>query len=302
MFELHCHLDGSLNLALMSKILGREVLISEVEVSKDCRSLTEYLKRFVLPISCLQTRQALFEAGKQFMLDSQKENLKYVEARFAPLFSCVKGLKAFEVMEAVIDGMKEGKKITGIDFGVIACAMRNHDPKLSLKMFKEVRDFYKEGLCAVDLAGDESNFPTKNFIDLFKEAKKLDYNYTIHAGECGSVESIKCAIEMEAKRIGHGIAMSGHEDVKKLCLEKGIGIEMCPTSNLQTKAVTDMSKYPLKEYLDYGLLVTINTDNRTVSGISLKDEFDLVKKHLNLNESEIHQLEKNAEKIAFSNI
>ena len=123
--------------------------------------------------------------------------------------------------------------------------------------------------------------------------------FTLHAGECGEVRNVLDSVEAGAVRIGHGIAMRGEEDAKKLVKERGIGVEMCPISNLQTKAVADSAEYPLQEFLEEGLLVTINTDNRTVSNTSMTKELEFIQKTYGISDEEILLLMRNAAKTAF---
>ena len=298
--ELHCHLDGSLPKTTMEELLGREVKDFELSVSEDCKSLTEYLEKFALPLSALTTYATFKKAARDFVLSLQADNIIYAEVRFAPLLSVHENLKLRDIMEAVIEGLKEGKTLTGIDVGLIACAMRHHEPEKSLRMFSEIRDYFGFGLNALDLAGDESKYPMGLFMDLFKKAKCMGYPFTIHAGECKDVGNVLLSVEAGALRIGHSIALSGQRDAMKLCKDKGIGIEMCPISNLQTKAVDDVRLYPLKEFLEAGLLVTVNTDNRTVSNSTMEKELEFVANEFALEQDVIKRLMLNAANLAFA--
>ena len=297
--DLHCHLDGSLVLQSMSEILGREVRKEEIQVSDNCTSLAEYLQKFDIPISCIQTEAGLKKSAKDFLLGLQKDNIKYVETRFAPFFSCGEGLSYKQIMESVLDGLKEASEETGILYQVIACNMRHLDEETNIRMMRECREFLGEGLCAIDLAGDEKSMPNALFGNLFAEAKKLDYSYTIHAGECGSVQCIKDAVEMGAKRIGHGIAMMGNKEVQKLLASKRIGVEMCPISNYQTKALQPEQTYPVREFVKAGVLATINTDNRTVSNTSITKEMEFLNQKCGISEEELYQCQMNAVDVAF---
>lgn len=297
--DLHCHLDGSLTLKSMSEILGRTIHKNEIQVSDDCTSLAEYLQKFDLPIASIQTKEGLKKAAKEFLLELQKDHVKYVEARFAPSSSCSEGLSCGQVMEAVLDGLKEAHEECGILYQVIACNMRHLDEETNFRMMKECREFLGEGLCAIDLAGDEAGFPNGMFENLFMEAKKLDYPYTIHAGECGSVQSVLDAVELGAKRIGHGIAMMKNPDVQKLLASKRIGVEMCPISNYQTKALAQTDVYPIREFAKMGVLTTINTDNRTVSGTSITREMEFLNERFGISEEELYQYQMNAIDVAF---
>ena len=298
--ELHCHLDGSISKATMEELLGREVDGSLLSVSGDCTSLTEYLQKFDLPLSALTSYSAFKKAAKDFVLNLQADNVIYAEVRFAPLLSVSDRLRTRDIMEAVIEGLKEGKALTGIDVGLIACAMRHHDPEKSLRMFSEIRDYLGYGLNALDLAGDESKYPMDLFMDLFKKARSMGYPFTIHAGECRDVRNVVLSVEAGASRIGHGIALSGQKDAIKLCKDKRIGIEMCPISNLQTKAVDNISSYPLKEFIKAGLLVTINTDNRIVSNSTMDKELEFVANEFALDEETLKGFMINAANVAFA--
>ena len=297
--DLHCHLDGSLVLQSMSEILGREVRKEEIQVSDNCTSLAEYLQKFDLPISCIQTEAGIKKSAKDFLLGLQKDHMKYVEARFAPFFSCGEGLSYRQIMESVLDGLKEASEETGILYQVIACNMRHLDEETNIRMMRECREFLGEGLCAIDLAGDEKSMPNALFRNLFEEAKKLDYPYTIHAGECGSVQCITDAVELGAKRIGHGIAMMGNVEVQKLLASKRIGVEMCPISNYQTKALLPEQIYPVREFAKAGVPVTINTDNRTVSNTSITKEMEFLNEKFGISEEEFYRYQMNAIDAAF---
>lgn len=297
--DLHCHMDGSMTLESMWEILGRKVQAKEVQVPEECKSLAEYLNKFDVPLECIQTKEGLRKSAKDFLYSLAKDNVRYVEVRFAPQLSRQQGLDCIQVMEAVLEGLEEAKRECGILYQVIACTMRHHDEETNIRMLKECREFLGNGLCAVDLAGDEGSFPTHNFQGVFEYAKKLEYPYTIHAGECGSVQSILDAVEIGAKRIGHGIAMTGNTEVQNILARKRIGVEMCPVSNYQTKAVKPGEIYPIREFADNGLLTTINTDNRTVSNTSIAKEMEFLWEKFGISEEELRQYQKNAIEVAF---
>ena len=298
--DLHCHLDGSLSKHCIETLVGRSVDLEELQVDMDCKSLAEYLKKFDLPLEGLQTEQGLYMAGLDFMKSSAEQKLDYVEVRFAPLLSVHDGLSCRSVIEQVLLGLEEGKKRYGVEYGVIVCAMRHHLEEENRKMIRCAREFLGEGVCGVDLAGNEAAFPMTLFRNLFEQVKQWEMPFTIHAGECGNADNIKDAILCGARRIGHGIAMRTRRDIMDLCKEKRIGIEMCPISNLQTKAISDIKSYPMREFLDHRLLVTLNTDNRTVSQTSLEKEIAFVKAFADITEDDIRIMSQNAIEIAFA--
>jgi adenosine deaminase len=278
--ELHCHLDGSMSPELVQRLLGgrgEEYSLEELKglltAPEDCESLAEYLEKFDLPLRCLQTREGLRSAAEELALSAAGENVKYIEVRFAPSFSTAQGLSVREVIESVSSGLRSAESQADIYTGIIVCTMRNLDSETNRAMLKEAREFLGCGVAGCDLAGDEKAYPTADFADVFETARKYDMPFTIHAGECGSADSVKTAIGLGAGRIGHGIAMSGHPDIIRLCAERKIGVELCPTSNLQTKALRDFSAYPFTEFYEAGVLLSVNTDNRTVSGTTCTDEY-----------------------------
>lgn len=297
--DLHCHLDGSMTLKGMSEILGKEIKLTDVQVKEDCASLGEYLQKFDLPVECLQTQEGLKKAAFDFLMDLQKDQIKYVEVRFAPQLSAHPGLSCKKVMEAVLDGLEAAKEQCGIFYEVIACMMTHHEEETNLQMLKECREFLGEGLCAVDLAGDESAFPRKKFYPLFETAKRMDYPFTIHSGECGNADHILMAAEWGASRIGHGIAMMGCPEVQKVIAKKRIGVEMCPISNYQTKALQPGTTYPIREFAAAGIPVTINTDNRLVSNTTIRKEMYFLHENFGITEEELREYQLYAIDTAF---
>ena len=305
--ELHCHLDGSLNVDFVDTMLRkqginieRKELEEKLKVKPDCTSLTEYLEKFDLPLQCLQTKEGLEQAAYELVMDAAKDDVAYIEVRFAPMLSTEKGLTCTEVIDSVVHGLKKGERESGTYAYAIVCAMRHHSLEQNLEMLQAAKPFVGKGVCALDLAGDESAFPTSLFRELFLQAKEWQIPFTIHSGECGSVDNIREAIALGAKRLGHGIALEKSPELRQLCKEKGIGIEMCPTSNLQTKAVKGLDGYPLKQFLEEDLLVSVHTDNRTVSGTTMEQEEKLVKERLQISEEMWLQCTRNAIQTAFA--
>ena len=298
--ELHCHLDGSLSRSFIEKRLGRTVRPEELSVSENCTSLNEYLEKFDLPGRCIMDEEGLSGAAYDLLSQMNEENVCYAEIRFAPLLSETKKMDSRKVIEAVISGMEQGKKDFGIEYGVIVCAMRHHSTEDNMRMIKTAREYLGSGVCAADLAGAEAIYPMSEFKNLFQNTHKIGMPFTIHAGECGSAQNIIDSVEAGARRIGHGIAMRGHSDLIKELAEKGIGIEMCPISNLQTKAVAGPEEYPIREFLNGGLKVTVNTDNRTVSDTTMTKELEFIQNTYGIQDDEIYLLMKNAADVAFA--
>ena len=156
------------------------------------------------------------------------------------------------------------------------------------------------GVVAVDLAGAEALFPTESYKNLFAKAKEYNVPFTIHAGEAGNAEDVKTAVHMGAVRIGHGVRIAGNKEVIQLVKDKGVFLEMCPTSNRQTKAMEEMSAYPLKAFLEMGLKVTVNTDDPAIERTTLSHEFQYMDSLLNLTEEQKKQLLLNSVEAAFT--
>lgn len=297
--ELHCHLDGSLGLGVAKKLLedrGEKFTIEELkqqmEAPEDCRDLAEYLERFDLPNQVMQTEEELKAVAFDLARQAAEENVVYLESRFAPVFSTAEGLTVGKVLEAVAEGFRRAELKYGIRTGIIVCGMRGLSEKANLSMLAAAREFYGAGVVACDLAGDEKSYPVEQFAYFFEKAKEYGMPYTIHAGECGSKENIRRSIDFGAKRIGHGIAMWHDRELIKLCAGRRIGVEMCPTSNLQTKAIdrAGFARYPFREFFDAGVPVSVNTDNRTVSGVTLTHEYQMIAGTFLLNERDIKRL------------
>lgn len=277
--DLHCHLDGSMSVELTQRLLkemgetySKEELEHALKAPMDCKSLAEYLERFDLPLRCLQTKRGLSAAAEDLALAAAKEHVAYIEVRFAPSLSTKQGLSVTEIIESVETGLSKARKKTGILTGIIVCTMRGLDSETNVRMLKEAREFLDAGVVGCDLAGDEKAYPLCGFREVFAAAKKFELPFTIHAGECGDAGNIREAVELGAARIGHGIAMKGNDALKKLCADRKVCVELCPTSNLQTKAVASMEQYPFQEFYEAGIPLSVNTDNRTVSDTTSTDE------------------------------
>lgn len=314
--DLHCHLDGSLPITSVRRLASRagitlpqedEALRTLMEAPADCTSLETYLERFSLPVACMQTAENLYEAARDVLLSAAEEGVVYMELRFAPLQHLQMGLTVKEVLEHVISGAREAEEKINANakapvsrFGIIICGMRHEDVRKNIAMLEEAMPFYGKGVCALDIAGAETPFPPKTQEELFREAQHLGIPYTIHAGECGSWENVMDAIDLGASRIGHGIAIAKNPAAMETCVSLKIPLELCPVSNFQTKAVERPGDYPLRTFLDAGVCVTINTDNRTVSGTSLTRETDVCRKIAGLTPDEERMLYENAVNAAFA--
>lgn len=290
--ELHCHMDGSISHETLRKLaygLGESYTLSEIidltTASMDCKDLGEYLAKFDIPLKCIRTADGLQEIAYDYVKQAYEDNIKYAEMRFAPGSCLGSGLTYDTVFDSVEAGLTAGCREYGIDVRILVCAMRHLPMEDNLTMLKAARNHMDTGyIVGCDIAGDEKAHTNMEVREFFDKARSYNIPFTIHSGECGNAQNIVEAIELGAGRIGHGIAMAGHPDIIKLCADKRIGVEMCPTSNLQTKAVSSISAYPFSEFYNNNVLINLSTDNRTVSGTTLTKEYELIGKHFELTD------------------
>ena len=306
MIDLHLHLDGSLSPKTIIDLAKKDnvklptynanELKKYLSVPKNCKSLNDYLKCFDLPLSVLQTKKSITQAVYSLQKELKKQGLIYAEIRFAPQLHTKKGLSQEEVVKAAIKGLKK----SSFKANLILCCMRgdkNHEENLTTVLL--AKKYLNKGVCAIDLAGAEAIFKTNTFFKEFELAKKLNIPFTIHAGEADGPESVWDAIKFGAVRIGHGVRVTEDSSLVDYLAEKQIPLEMCPTSNRCTKAIDDMSLFPLRQLMEKGVKVTINTDDPAICRTNLKGEFDFVTNKYGITSSEKKQLLLNAVDAAF---
>ena len=303
---LHIHLDGSLRAETVKEWLaedGKNLSLEEVKkrlmVDKNCKNLNEYLEKFDIPSNVLQSTERIERATAERYEDLSKQNVLYAEVRFAPSKHLEKGLSYEDVVESAIKGMEKAKQNYNIDGSLILCCMRgNNNKQDNLETIKVAKKYLGKGVCAVDLAGAEALFDTKNFADIFEIARKNNIPFTIHAGEAAGPESIKKAIEFGAKRIGHGIRCIEDKALMQELRCKEIPLEVCPISNIQTQAVE--GKHPLEELYKNGIITTINTDNNTVSNTDINQEYKWVLENTSLTYNDLVKMNINASRAIFN--
>ena len=187
--------------------------------------------------------------------------------------------------EDAITAALEGLKKTNLKANLILCCMRGEgNEKQNNETLELAKKYLVEdgGVVAIDIAGAEALYLTSKYSDLFAKAREYGIPFTIHAGEADGPDSVKNAIEYGAKRIGHGVRSYEDPTVVELIKKEGVTLEMCPTSNTQTHAVEDMSKYPFMDYLNQGIKVTLNTDDMGIERTTLANEFRYMEKNFNL--------------------
>lgn len=308
--DLHLHLDGSvkpetiLELALKQGIslpvYDPDGLIPHMRVTDNCGSLIEYLGKFDFTTRFLQTGEALERVAYEVVEQSVEHNCRYVEVRFAPQLHRNMGLSLEETFHYVIEGLKRAQRDFGTKFGVIAICMRNHSCTNNLEVIEAAAKFVGKGVVAVDLAGDEATYPPEFFREVFARSHKLGIPVTIHAGEAaGAVNVYEAVTQLGATRIGHGVRLRENAEILEMVKDRRIPLEMCPISNIQTKAVASWDAYPIREYMDQGLVVTINTDNPSVSDTNITKEYRAIADRFGFSTPELVKLIMNGVEAAF---
>lgn len=288
--DLHCHLDGSLRLDTVLDLakkqhvklptFDRAELFNMLYAGEHVASLDEYLRAFDITLSVLQTEAGLERAAYELAEDAWKENVRYLEVRYSPLLHTRAGLRPAQVVEAVLRGLRTAKRELGVRYGVILCAIRTLSPESSLRIAELCVAFKNRGVVGFDLAGSEVNNPAKVHRQAFQLVIDNNINCTAHAGESFGPDSVHQAIhKCGAHRIGHGTRLVENGDLLNYVNDHRIPIEVCPSSNVQTRAATSWETHPVDFFVDYGVRVTINTDNRLMSDTTVSKELHLCHKH-----------------------
>ena len=296
--ELHVHLDGSVRPSTVSEILNLDLnyVKKNMVVESDNEDLSCYLTKFDLPVRAMQTKDNLKRVAKELAIDLKNDDVIYAEVRFAPQKHTLNGLSLNDVVLSVLEGLKS---VNGIKINLILCMMRGDSFNKNKDVIDVCQKYLGSGVVALDLAGDEKRFKTKDYKALFAIAKEKEVPFTIHAGEADNYQSVKDAIGFGAKRIGHGINITENDDVINEVIKNKVTLEICLTSNVQTKSVKSYVDHPIKKLYEKGVLITINTDNNTVSDITLSKEYELLEKYFNFTKKDFYNFNKNAVNASF---
>lgn len=307
--DLHLHLDGAITPDIAKKLAAAQEIElptdddKELEklltVPEDCTSLNDFLKCFELPNSLMMTKKGLSEAVYLVAENIKSQGVIYAEIRFAPQLHTKKGMTQEDAVLAALEGLKR----TDLKVNLILCCMRGAgNDEANYETVEIARKYLVEdgGVTGIDIAGAEALYPTSDYSELFAKAKEYDIPFTIHAGEADGAESVRYAILYGATRIGHGVRINEDKSVEEIVKNKGIYLEMCPTSNRQTHAVEDMSDYPLIDYLNNGIKVTLNTDDMAIEGTTLAKEYRYMEREYGLTPEQEKTMLANSIEAAFT--
>jgi adenosine deaminase len=292
--ELHRHLEGSLRLLTLLEIarssgldlLGTARLRPLVQVhSDDPNTSRNFLSKFETLRKFYRSPEVIARITREAIEDAAADNIRYLELRFSPVaLSKVEGFSMAEVIDWVIEGARSGEVEFGLPTRLIATINRHESIELAEQVVDLAAMRRDQGIAAVDLAGDEANYPGSAFVELFREARQAGLHATVHAGEWGGAGNVAAAIiQLGAERIGHGVRVLEDPAVAALARERGIPFEVCITSNVQTGVVAEASSHPFTDMLAARLEATINTDDPSISQITLSEEYRLAAETLGLS-------------------
>lgn len=314
LIDLHVHLDGSVSIPMAKRLAlingielneSEEDLKERLQVSKDCRDLNEYLEKFEFPLTLLQKAEAVTECVRMLIAGQDSQGIMYSEIRFAPQLHTRKGLSQQEIVEVACEGLDESRKYwkSYSCHNLILCCMRSDDNKDANMETVRLAALYAErgrGVVAADLAGAEGLYATDTFADVFRDAVQRGVPFTIHAGEAAGAESVECALNFQAVRIGHGVRSTENPLIMQELADRETALELCPTSNLNTKIYETIENYPIQQLMNKGIKVTVNTDNMMVSNTTEARELALVADTFNMEKKDVKQLIMNGVEAAFT--
>ncbi len=304
--ELHCHLDACVRpstVAAIAQETGIEApqpIAPALIAPPECDDLLDYLQRIHLAVDVMQREQDLTRIAAELVEDLAADGVVYAEIRFAPQLHQRKGLTLQQVLDAVNTGFAAGYRAHGVRVGTIVCCLRHESPAASLRV-AELAVRNAGPVVALDLAGDEARHPGHPHAAAFALARSAGLHRTVHAGEAAGPESVIEALDvLGAERIGHGVRTVEQPALVDRLRTEAVPLEMCPTSNVQTRAISTFAGHPLPWLLAEGLKVTVNTDGRTVSDTTLTREFERLRDERGLDAEAFWRCQGHALEAAFA--
>jgi len=308
--DLHRHLDGNIRPKTIWQLAQKnniklpadnfESFLPHVQITDSEADLIAFLKKLDWGVGVLKSLDDVVRIGYENVEDAFNANIDYAELRFSPYYiAMTHNLPIEGVVEAIIEGVNKGKEKFSTKTNLIGILSRTFGVEHCQSELNALLA-YKDNLVAVDLAGDEYNFPGSLFDNHFKQVKDAGLNVSVHAGEAAGPESVWHAIKtLGATRIGHGVACANDQQLMDYMRDHQISIESCLTSNYQTGTIQNLAIHPVKTFLANDLLVCLNTDDPAVENIELAGEYQLAREVLQLSDAQITQLQRNAIQMSF---
>jgi len=310
--DLHRHLEGSVRLETLIHVADQyaldlpvrtvEALRPHVQVmSDDENDAVHFLKKFAMLRRFFCAPEVIRRVAREAVIDAARDNVSYLELRFTPhALSRLMNYGYTDVVGWVSEGVRQAQAECSIDVGLIV-AVNRHESLLDAELqLQAALDHQNDGVVAFDLCGQESGYPAEPFFDIFQRARRAGLGITIHAGEWWGPVNVRAAIQdLGAERIGHGVRIIEDNDVVQLALTSGTTFEVCPTSNVQSGVVYTFEHHPILDMNYLGLRTTLNTDDPSISGITLTDELTIAVEQLGMSIADIQRAMRRSAEAAF---
>ncbi|MCP5046651.1 MAG: adenosine deaminase [bacterium] len=276
--ELHVHLDCCLSYDLVAELgpgMTREVYEHKFIAPAKCKDLADFLKVIGSSLELMQTEKELQLVTGDFFKQLKQDNVIYAEVRFAPLLHLEEGLNPQKVVEIVEAAVSKEVETTGIEARVILCTLRHFTEEQAMTTAKLVEQFKGTRVAALDLAADEAGFPIGPQVPAFQYVREHGIPCTAHAGEAKGPESVRETLKLlKTSRVGHGVRSVHDPELVNQLKDERIHLEVCPSCNVQINVFDTYADHPIDRLYNAGVSVGINTDTRTITNVSLSDEYE----------------------------
>jgi adenosine deaminase len=307
--NLHTHLEGSVRPETFWELcreqrlelpFKRSDIARALQVTGEEQSLLDYLEKIARVYPVLKNSEALQRTAYEAAVDAARDGVVYLELRAGPLTHARPDLPLEKVVEAMLVGLQQAEHETGTVCRLIIAALRNHPVAENIRLAQIAVEFKNEGVVGFDLAGDEANYPAQLHIEAIEIARRGGLGITIHAGEAAGSENVQYAIaELDARRIGHGIHSVEDVNVMELLKQKGVLLELCPTSNIHTRTIANIRSHPVRHFFEYGIRIAIGDDDPVTSDTRLSRELALLHQQFGFSVAELQEIQKMALQAAF---
>jgi adenosine deaminase len=304
--ELHQHLDGSVRPETAVELgadIGLSLTLEEASRRmigpERCADQAELLTFFDLPIALLQTAPALERAAAELVEDLAADGVRYAEVRWAPRLHLERGLSVAAVIDAVATGVARATDSNGLLVTLIVTAMRSHPPAVNAELARTAGEIGGP-VVGFDLAGPEADWPAPPHAIAFVAAREAGLALTAHAGEVAGAHRVRDVLDFGVRRVAHGVTAIEDPAVLDLLRARDVTLDLCPTSNVQAGIVPALAEHPLATLHRAGVSVTVSTDDRTVTGITLSEELARSADALDLSAEEVSTIALNGFARAFA--
>ncbi|OCQ52773.1 Aminodeoxyfutalosine deaminase [Photorhabdus australis subsp. thailandensis] len=296
--ELHTHLDSGLSYHFIKKLIPdmtQKSFCEKYVAPEKCHDLGDFLGKISPSLDLLQKKDVIADAVEDLFIQLKKDNVVYVEMRFAPLLHLRLGLSDRDIVETVLEAMKNASVKYGIEASLILCTLRHFSEDQSLRTAYLVNEYCNYGIVALDLAADEAKYPLNTHLNAFRVVLENGGNVIAHAGEAKGAESVRETInKLNVSRIGHGVRSIENQDVIDLLIERNIHLEICPTCNIICDIYDVYENHPVNLLKRMGVNIGINTDTRTVANITLCEEYSKINRYFDWQYSDFFEINLNA--------